>query len=91
MRCRFCATEIADKALICYRCGKPTTDARVAPPPVHRGPSTPLLASALAVVAGVAVALPSVLDPSLLTEGWTALGVVGAGIIGWWIRGRRRP
>jgi uncharacterized membrane protein YvbJ len=32
MQCRNCGTEIADKALICYRCGEATTDPRVKPP-----------------------------------------------------------
>ena len=32
MICRHCGTEIADKALICYRCGNATTDPRVKPP-----------------------------------------------------------
>jgi hypothetical protein len=32
MICTHCGTEIADKALICFRCGKPTTEPRVAPP-----------------------------------------------------------
>ena len=32
MKCRFCGTEVADKALICYRCGRATTDPKVAPP-----------------------------------------------------------
>jgi hypothetical protein len=26
MRCRNCGTEIADKAIVCYRCGTATTD-----------------------------------------------------------------
>jgi uncharacterized membrane protein YvbJ len=26
MRCRQCGTEIADKAIVCYRCGASTTD-----------------------------------------------------------------
>ena len=26
MRCRHCGTEIADKAIICYRCGAGTSD-----------------------------------------------------------------
>ena len=26
MQCRNCGTEIADKAIVCYRCGTPTTD-----------------------------------------------------------------
>lgn len=32
MICRNCGTEIADKALICYRCGQATTEPRVKPP-----------------------------------------------------------
>ena len=32
MNCRYCGTEIAAKALICFRCGKATSDPRVAPP-----------------------------------------------------------
>ena len=34
MNCRQCGTEIADKALICYRCGTATTD------PVYQPPSS---------------------------------------------------
>jgi hypothetical protein len=32
MTCRSCQTEIADKALICYRCGNATTEPRIKPP-----------------------------------------------------------
>jgi hypothetical protein len=32
MICKHCQTEIADKALICYRCGRSTTEPRIAPP-----------------------------------------------------------
>ena len=31
MQCRNCGTEIADKALICYRCGTATTEAKFKP------------------------------------------------------------
>ena len=31
MQCRNCGIEIADKALICYRCGTATTEARYKP------------------------------------------------------------
>ncbi len=48
MQCRKCGTEIADKALICYRCGAPTTDPVHKPPPPPRS-STPLLVSVLAL------------------------------------------
>lgn len=32
MKCRHCGTEIAERALICYRCGRATADPRVKPP-----------------------------------------------------------
>ena len=32
MKCRQCGTEIADKALICYRCGTATTEAKYKAP-----------------------------------------------------------
>ena len=34
MNCRQCGTEIAEKALICYKCGAATTD------PVHQPPAS---------------------------------------------------
>lgn len=32
MTCKHCGTEIADKALICYKCGNATTEPRIKPP-----------------------------------------------------------
>ena len=32
MLCRNCGTEIAEKALICYKCGTATTEAKYAAP-----------------------------------------------------------
>jgi uncharacterized membrane protein YvbJ len=37
MQCRNCGAEIADKALICYRCGTATTEAKYKPPAVPSG------------------------------------------------------
>ena len=49
MICTNCGTEIADKALICYRCGQATTEPRIKPPaPARRRRSN--LASAIALV-----------------------------------------
>ena len=31
MLCKHCGTEIADNALVCYRCGRATVEPRVAP------------------------------------------------------------
>jgi hypothetical protein len=47
MQCRHCGAEIAEKALICYKCGTATTDAKYKPAPLQRRSSRPPL---LAVV-----------------------------------------
>ena len=53
MQCRNCGTEIADKALICYRCGTSTTEAKYKPYEPPRGRST----STIVFVAIAAAAL----------------------------------
>jgi hypothetical protein len=55
MICKHCGTEIADKALICYRCGNATTEPRVRPP--VRTPRRSPLPSLLALVALALAAL----------------------------------
>lgn len=50
MKCRQCGTDIADKALICFRCGTATTEAKFKAPPPRRALSRPmLLASVIAL------------------------------------------
>ena len=49
MICTNCGTEIADKALICFRCGQATTEPRISPPaPGQQRRSS--LASAIALI-----------------------------------------
>jgi hypothetical protein len=55
MTCRHCGTEIADKALICYRCGTATSEPRVRPP--ARTPRRSPIPSLLALVALAIAAL----------------------------------
>jgi len=51
MQCRNCGTEIADKALICYRCGTATTEAKYKPHTSSRsGSSSTILIVTLVVV-----------------------------------------
>ena len=48
MQCRSCGTEIADKAIICYRCGAGTTDpVRKAVPIPRAGGGGPSLVIAI--------------------------------------------
>jgi hypothetical protein len=59
MACTHCGTEIADKALICYRCGRATTEPRISPPstgPIFERPRTSrLLVAAIVTVVGLAL------------------------------------
>jgi hypothetical protein len=49
MQCRNCGTEIADKAIVCYRCGTATTDPVRTPAPLKRR-RNPILSLAVAVL-----------------------------------------
>lgn len=72
MNCRSCGTEIADKALICFKCGAATSDP-VRQPYVKTAPSMPLtLFGLLLAGAGIAVAV--------VTPGITPVDAAGAGI-----------
>ena len=63
MNCKHCGTEIADKALICYRCGHATTEPRIKPPSEgslferrrrRRGPIVTIVVIILAILAMIA-------------------------------------
>lgn len=56
MTCRRCGAEIADKALICYRCGTATTEA-VYKPAARRRSKTPLISVLLVIVVLAAAAI----------------------------------
>jgi hypothetical protein len=73
--CRKCGTEIAAKALICYRCGTATTEPLFKPAAPKRR-SGPIIASLLAIAVLVSVAAhmgrtPSGESPRLLS--WVAV------------------
>jgi hypothetical protein len=56
MTCRHCGADIADKALICYKCGAATSDpVRRAPAPrrAPRGTTLPLLGLLVLVLAAL--------------------------------------
>jgi hypothetical protein len=79
MKCRQCGTEIAEKALICYRCGTATTAPRIAPPPVRpaRGP-LPLIVALLIIVVTAVLAVPQLTEGTARTSGYVAAAVIAA-------------
>ena len=85
MQCRNCGAQIADKALICYRCGTATTEAKYQPAPLPRSRSrSGLVATVLAYATGITAlrhlpaSVASVLgmaEPVLATViAWAVLG-----------------
>ena len=92
MVCRQCGTEIAQKALICFRCGTATSEPRVTPPPrsgrkpAARGP----VALALLVLVVSALVMGQVVTDQVPREVGYALAALGLVAIGWHLAVRRR-
>jgi hypothetical protein len=77
MKCRNCGTEIADKALICYRCGVATTAPRIQPPSQRpRRSPIPVIVAMLLIIAAAAAGLPYLQPGPPRIAGWVALVVV---------------
>jgi hypothetical protein len=57
MQCRNCGAEIADKALICYKCGTATTEAKYQPAPLPAGRSRSGLVPTVIALALLAAAV----------------------------------
>jgi hypothetical protein len=85
MRCRNCGTEIADKALICYRCGTATTEAKFKPvAPPRSGSAASLVASVLALALLVLFALylgRAAIGGTPRTLSWVAVAVAVAVVV----------
>jgi hypothetical protein len=85
MVCRHCGTEIADKAIICFRCGAGTTEPVRRPQPVRKTRS-PIL-SFVAIVLLVLIALylgqasRTVEEPGMLQMVAAALVVIVAALL----------
>lgn len=82
MRCRTCGTDIADKALICYKCGAATAEPRFQPASGHAPRSRTsfiLTFVALILLAGAAVFLGRS-SPSG-TPQWVTWVVAGVAIL----------
>ena len=80
MICANCGTEIADKALICYRCGTPTTAPRVTPP--QRRPRRSPLPILIALILVLAAALGGAQVSQHHTLDIAAYVVAGAAMVG---------
>ena len=66
MKCRSCGAEIAANALICYKCGTATTEAKIKPPARKSGLGPAAIAALVALGLALAAAVQQVACPSLL-------------------------
>jgi hypothetical protein len=91
MTCRSCGATIAEKAVVCYRCGAPTAEpgpTRPPAPPAGIGRIRWLVSATMAVVlGGVALALPETSSANRPAEaGFAAAAILAA----WhWFKRRR--
>jgi len=91
MQCRSCGTEIADNAIVCFRCGTPTADlpsaARAQPDRRRARARWGIVAAALVGAGGAVLAVAFVDGP--LARALAAAGALVAAALVW--RASARP
>ncbi len=90
MVCQNCGTEIADKALVCFRCGQPTVAAvrKPALPPSRWRSLVALIALVLLALAALFLGRAGTIDIPI--EVRYAVMAVALGLLGWRLLARRR-
>ena len=82
MQCRSCGTEIADKALICYKCGTATTEAKYQPAPLPAGRArSGLVPTVIAVALLAAVVLYLERATAAGSQEWVSYATVAAAVL----------
>jgi peptidoglycan/LPS O-acetylase OafA/YrhL len=82
MQCRNCGADIADKALICYKCGTATTEAKYQPAAMPSRPSrSGLIATVIALAVLVVAALYVERVPAAGPQQWVTYVAVGAAVV----------
>ena len=82
MQCRNCGIEIADKALICYKCGTATTEAKYQPAVLPRVASrSGLVATVIALALLVVAALYVERVSNAGTSPWVTYAAVAVAVI----------
>jgi hypothetical protein len=91
MTCRSCGAQIADKAIVCYRCGTPTADLASVPlKPMPRRNWPPAILM-LVIVALGAWLIPKTPPGSIeRIAAWVATWIIVFAVVAWVKRRRRR-
>jgi hypothetical protein len=92
MICKSCGTEIADKALICYRCGQATFEPQRRPVAVGGGrkPSSIILTVALIALVLAALFMGQVTTDTVPDEVRWTIATLAAIVLAWRLLNRRR-
>ncbi|MBE3099319.1 MAG: hypothetical protein IMZ44_19565 [Planctomycetes bacterium] len=90
MQCRTCGTEIADKALVCYRCGTATTAPAPMPPGARpRRLVVPVIAAFAIVVIGALYMAMAARGNTPPLVNWAMLGLAAV-VVAWRFWASRR-
>jgi hypothetical protein len=89
MTCAHCGTEIADKALVCYRCGRATTTSPARPAPAGRPRSPiPVVAALLVLILGAVYMSQAAAGEAPRVVSWSVAGLAAVVLVWWFWRGR---
>jgi len=90
MICKHCGTEIADKALVCYRCGNATFEAKVRPAaPPQRGSRLPVIAALLVLILAALFMGQAAAGQAPRFISWIVAGLAAI-VLAWYFWRRRR-
>jgi hypothetical protein len=90
MTCKHCGTEIADKALVCYRCGQATFEPVVKPGQApKRRSSLPLVLALLVLVLGALYMGQAAAGQAPRLVSWVVAGLAAI-VLAWRFWRRRR-
>jgi uncharacterized membrane protein YvbJ len=82
MQCRSCGVEIADKALICYKCGTATTEAKYQPTQLRQNAArSRMVPTVIAMAILVAAVLYLERASGGASQQWVTYVAVGAAVI----------
>jgi hypothetical protein len=90
MTCTHCGTEIADRALVCYRCGRATAEPAIPrPAPAVRPRSrVPVVAALLALILGAVYMSQAAAGEAPRVVSWSVAGLSAVVLVWWFWRGR---
>jgi len=89
MTCKHCGTEIADKALVCYRCGRATAETATRPAPAVRPRSRiPVVAALLVLILGAVYMSQAAAGEAPRVVSWSVAGLSAVVLVWWFWRGR---